>query len=210
MKILWPVAGANFSPRYSKSEEHSDCTIICGPYHFKVHKLVIGAHSEYFRTALKANTFQVCPGQRAKCRAPSRVFANSEQEGKTGTIELKTTEADSDNPEDVSDDPEIVKLMVGYFYHLDYLKGTDMTLDGIATEELDGPVTKKKKKTTRQSAPAERTRASMLATSQVAQPSGPKVHLIEHAKVFAMAVKYHVDALKDLATQKFKVEVAEH
>ena len=209
MKILWPVAGANFSPRYSKSEEHSDCTIICGPYHFKVHKLVIGAHSEYFRTALKANTFQVCPGQRAKCRAPSRVFANSEQEGKTGTIELKTTEADSDNPEDVSDDPEIVKLMVGYFYHLDYLKGTDMTLDGIATEELDGPATKKKK-TTRQSAPAKWTRASMLATSQVAQPSGPKVHLIEHAKVFAMDVKYHVDALKDLATQKFKVEVAEH
>ena len=52
--------GADFYPSHFKSEEYSDCTIICGPYHFKVHKLVIGAHSGYFRTALKADTFQVC------------------------------------------------------------------------------------------------------------------------------------------------------
>jgi hypothetical protein len=41
-------------------------------------------------------------------------------------------------------------------------------------------------------------------------PSGPKVYLIEHAKVFAMAVKYHVDPLRDLATEKFRTEAEHH
>lgn len=60
MPVLLIYTGADFYPSCFKSEEHSDCTIICGPYHFKVHKLVIGAHSEYFGTALKADTFKVC------------------------------------------------------------------------------------------------------------------------------------------------------
>ena len=38
---------------------HADFTIICGHYHFKVHKAVITAQLEYFKAAFKANTFKV-------------------------------------------------------------------------------------------------------------------------------------------------------
>jgi hypothetical protein len=208
MFVEYPTdrANADLCSRYYKSEEHSDCTIICGPYHFKVHTLAIGAQSKYFRTAAKANTFQVCcRDDFAYCFLP---FTNPEREGKTGTIELKAIEADSDDPDDACDDPEIVKLMVGYFYHLDYFQDTSEVSEQTVIEVSDSPAPQKKKQ--RRAAPAKRTRATMSVPSQVATPSGPKVHLIEHAKVFAMAVKYHVDALRDLAVAKFKIEVEQH
>ena len=66
--ILLVCTDANLCQKHFASEEHSDCTIICGPYHFKVHKLAIGAHSEYFRAAMKADTFQVCSQMRAQYR----------------------------------------------------------------------------------------------------------------------------------------------
>jgi hypothetical protein len=53
------LSDTDFRLSYFKTEEDSDCTIVCGPYHFKVHKILIGSHSEYFRTALKANNFKV-------------------------------------------------------------------------------------------------------------------------------------------------------
>ena len=190
-----------------QSEEHSDCTIICGPYHFKVHKLAIGAQSEYFRIALKANTFQVsCMNDTADYLS---FLANLQQEGKTGTIELKAIEADSEDPDDACDDPEIVKLMVGYFYHLDYLCDDNTVSSQDVIEVPDSPAPPQKKKQ-RRAAPAKRTRATMSAPSQVAPPPGSKVHLIEHAKVFAMAVEYHVDALRNMAVAKFRVQAEEH
>ncbi|GAB7331570.1 hypothetical protein MBLNU13_g02952t3 [Cladosporium sp. NU13] len=172
---------------YFKSEEHSDCTIICGPYHFKVHKLAIGVHSEYFRTVMKADTFQ---------------------EGKTGTIELKAIDPDSDDPEDACDDPEIVELMVSYFHYLDYLHEENAAVAPAVIEVPDSPAPPKKR--ARKSAPAKKTRASTSAPTQNPLPSSPEIHLIEHAKVFAMAVKYHIAALQNLATHKFQAEVAEH
>ena len=38
-------------------------------------------------------------------------------------IELKAHEDDTDAQDDACDDPEIVKLMIEYFYHFDYEKG---------------------------------------------------------------------------------------
>jgi hypothetical protein len=45
----------------------------------------------------------------------------------------------------------------------------------------------------------------METTASVTSQS--RVYVIEHAKVFAMAVKYQVDGLRDLATTKFKQSV---
>lgn len=156
---------------------------------------------------MKADTFQVRFGSIVQYQL--QAFANIRQEGKTGTIELKAIDPDSDEPEDACDDPEIVKLMVGYFYHLDYLHENNVATPPAVIEVPDSPAPPPKKKA-RKTAPAKRTRASTSAPIEATPPAGPKVHLIEHAKVFAMAVKYHIAALQNLATQKFKAEVAEH
>jgi hypothetical protein len=95
--------------------------------------------------------------------------------------------------------------MVHCFYHLDYLQD-GVEVPDVATQEE--PATAPPKKKTRTSTAS--SRAKMLAPSQPSLPPTPKVHLIEHAKLFAMAVKYHVDALRDLAAQKFKNEVEQH
>lgn len=94
--------------------------------------------------------------------------------------------------------------MVGYFYHLDYLHDIKAVM-----EVSDSPPPKKK---ARVSAPVKRTRVTnpLPSPTQVAAPSGPKVYLIEHAKVFAMAVKYHIDPLRDLATEKFRADAEQH
>jgi hypothetical protein len=98
--------------------------------------------------------------------------------------------------------------MVGYFYHIKYLNNDDAVAAPAMIEVPDSPPPPKKK--AKRSALAKRARASMSAPAQTALPPSPKVHLIEHPKVFAMAVKYHVGALQNLAVQKFKVEVEQH
>jgi hypothetical protein len=98
--------------------------------------------------------------------------------------------------------------MVGYFYHMNYLHNNDAVVAPAVIEVPDSPPRPKKK--AKRSAPAKRGRASTSAPAQAALPPSPKVHLIEHAKVFAMAVKYHVGALQILAVQKFKFEVEQH
>jgi hypothetical protein len=99
--------------------------------------------------------------------------------------------------------------MVGYFYHLDYLHEDNATVAPAVIEAPDSPAPPPKKKA-RKAAPAKKTRTSTSAPTETAPPSGPKVHLIEHAKIFAMAVEYHIAALQNLAAQKFKTEFMEH
>lgn len=101
------------------------------------------------------------------------------QEGDTGIIKLKATPSDGETAaegDDVCDEPEIVKLMVEYFYHFDYLRDTE----------------------------------SLTEPSQSSAPTAkPPSHgyIIEHAKVFAIAVKYQIDGLGDLAASKYKEAV---
>lgn len=73
-------------------------------------------------------------------------------------IELKATSDDDEQPDPCCDDPDIVKLMIEYFYHGDYLR----------------------------------------------EGTSSQVHLIEHAKVFAMAIKYQAEGLRKLAARKFE------
>jgi hypothetical protein len=97
------------------------------------------------------------------------------------------TEPDSDDSEDACDDPEIVKPIVHYFYHLDYFQDGVQVQDVATPEELAAPPPKKMTRTS-----AASSRAKKVAPPQPSSPPTPKVHLIEHAKLFAMAVKYHV------------------
>lgn len=94
----------------------------------------------------------------------SHPHTDKSQEGETGVIELKATTHDAEHADISCDDPEIVKLMIEYFYHFDYLR------------DLAAP--------------------STSAT--------PDPFLIEHAKVFAMAVKHQADGLGQLAARKFE------
>jgi len=53
---------ANSSPhRLRESEELSDCKLICGPYHFNLHKVILASQSDYFKAAFKQGTFKVMP-----------------------------------------------------------------------------------------------------------------------------------------------------
>lgn len=133
------------------SEQFSDCTIVCGPCQFKAHKFLLSTHSEYFSKAFQIDTFK---------------------EGESGQLELKATQPDSEDSVDACDDPEIVKWMIHYFYHLDYLN----------SQSQEDP-----------------TRAPET-----------EVHLVEHAKVFAMTIKYQVQGLRNLAASKFEASVAKH
>jgi hypothetical protein len=104
---------------------------------------------------------------------------------------LKAKEDDSDD-EDACDDPEIFKLMIEYNYHFDYLRGIDF-----------GPAENKK-----------RAQTGKPATSALgdAAHSPPELQtwIVEHAKAFAMGVKYRVAGLCDLAAAKFKEAATVH
>jgi hypothetical protein len=78
-------------------------------------------------------------------------------------------------------------LMIEYIYHFDYLRGIDF-----------GPPEKKKREETG--------KTWKSAFCDAAFP--PKTWLVEHAKVFAIAVKYRVDGLCDLAAAKFEAAAA--
>jgi hypothetical protein len=47
-------------------------------------------------------------------------------------------------------------------------------------------------------------------TAVASPPPGTKSYLVEHAKVFAMAVKYQADGLRELAAVKFKTALTTH
>jgi hypothetical protein len=74
------------------------------------------------------------------------------------------------------DDPEIIKLMIQFLYNLDY----DESLCRKASETDQ----------------ADDAKSSTL--------TGPQVDMLTHAKVFATAIKYQIDGLRDLAEGKFE------
>ncbi|KAK3634316.1 hypothetical protein LTR56_015350 [Elasticomyces elasticus] len=79
------------------SGDFTDFEIVCGQRSFRVHKAVICAQSRYFR---------------APC---GRQYA----EGNIGRTVLKAI-GEGDDDEESCDDPEAIKLMIDFFYHLDY------------------------------------------------------------------------------------------
>ena len=138
-------------------------------------------------------------------------LTNPRQEGDTGIITLKAAPSDGESSaegDDVCDEPETVKLMVEYFYHFDYLRRTESLSNSaaglpLASRTAGSWSAKGKAKNT-----LARVRLSP-PTDQTQQPS-PQIYIIEHAKVFAIAVKYQIDGLRDLAASKFRDAASAH
>ncbi|KAK3717599.1 hypothetical protein LTR37_005665 [Vermiconidia calcicola] len=152
----------------SERELFSDLTITCGSYRFSVHQVVLYLHTDYFQ--------------------PLKGF----KEGDSQTIALKAIGTDDEDDDVANDDPEAVRLMVDFFYHLDYkadLGDEDFT-DKIPTITAEPPSGKKNKR-----------KGIQPPSYQMVKEYGD---LLLHAKVFAAAVKYQVPALKALAASKFK------
>lgn len=96
--------------------------------------------------------------------------------------------------------------MVEYFYHFDYLRDAAQVQSNDTEEATPSKKPKLATKT--------RAQAASLATVDVghsaSQPLTERVFMVEHAKVFAMAVKYQVDGLQSLALAKFISSVTTH
>ena len=189
--------------RLHQSEEFSDCKLICGPYHFNLHKVILASKSDYFKAAFKHGTFKVIP----LSTNVHKIITDSGQEGDTGIIELKTVQSDGETSaegDDIYDEPEIVKLMVEYFYHFDYLRNTESLPHPTAKLPPNARTTESSSAT--QTAKREHIRVRLppptLQSQQHELPS--QGYIIEHAKVFAIAVKYQIDGLRGLAAAKFK------
>ncbi|KAI7457853.1 hypothetical protein KC351_g18463 [Hortaea werneckii] len=151
----------------------TDLTIVCGAYKHNVHKVILCAHSDYF--------------------AALPNFA----EGKTNTLHLKAIGDDEDD--EACDDPEAIKLMVYYFYHLDYTATIDSTASPLNTPETKSArvmPTPKGQKVNKAS--------SRLTTFRTLASSSRDSDMVMHAKVFAAAVKYQIAALSKLAAKKFE------
>lgn len=162
--LLYLPFQTDFTTRLHESEAFSDCKVICGPYHFNTHKTILCSQSEYFLKALKSGTFK------GPWLMIYGLILTRAQEGETGVLTLKAISDDAENKDDSCDDPEIVKLMIEFFYHFDYL---------------------------RTPAPA-------------STPATATSFLVEHARVFAMAIKYQIDGLRQLAAKKFKQTASVH
>jgi len=87
--------------------------------------------------------------------------------------------------------------MVEYFYHYDYLRGAVAGPGPNAATKNSGYI------------PPHLRYAAKSQKSKLKSPT-TRVYLIEHAKVFAIAVKYQIDGLRDLAASKFEEAAAAH
>lgn len=97
--------------------------------------------------------------------------------------------------------------MVEYFYHFDYLRN----LSGVQSKEAEGPTPSKKPKIAPKNTRAQAASPAPVApSSSGSQPRAERIFMIEHAKVFAMAIKYQVDGLQSLALARFISSVTTH
>jgi hypothetical protein len=87
---------------------------------------------------------------------------------------LTSDKNDQSDADEECDDPEIIKLMISSFYHLEYTCDTFL--------------------------PANQT--NKLHASSVQTPTGSVPSVLTHAKVFAAAVKYQADGLREFAAEK--------
>ncbi|KAH0148142.1 hypothetical protein KCU67_g11572, partial [Aureobasidium melanogenum] len=145
-----------------ESSDYSDLTITCGTDVYRVHKAIVCSQSEFFRLA---------------CR--TRIDPKGDfKEGKTGVVDIprSTASNSSDSEWDVdAEDPRCVKLMVHYFYNLDYLE--------VETAKI---------------------KAEPAASTSFKDYTLDDGILIDHARMYAMGDKYGVPGLKAIAKCKFE------
>ncbi|KAI4846408.1 hypothetical protein E4T44_05077 [Aureobasidium sp. EXF-8845] len=137
-----------------------------------VHKAIVCSQSEFFRLACRKHTDS----------------GGNFKEAQNGVVDLPSRKLNTNSakPEDFkwdldAEDPKCVKLMIHYFYHLDYL-------------EVETAKVKQKK----------RLEENFDETHVLGEGL-----LIDHAKMYAMADKYGVPGLKDMALRKYQ-EAYEH
>lgn len=176
---LRPRHSSVLTPRSNFADpEYSDFTIVCAGKQYKVHRVILKPHSQFFDKAFK-NGFREAEKQRM-----------------------------------VLDDdlPEAVDCMIQYFYKFDYEYTLAPTPAAISYSDSEAPLLeyeesteppKKKTKVSHDNADLEKAVATPAAPvdTNAREPSFP-IQL--HAWVYAVADKYDVPGLKELAFQKFK------
>ncbi|KAK3658020.1 hypothetical protein LTR56_000772 [Elasticomyces elasticus] len=249
-----------------QQEKLVDFVIACGPHEFKVHKAVICAQSDYFSAACSNSRFEVCL-MLLSCR--HGVADGIHQKGQSSDLITLKAIGTEDGDDKACDDPEIIKLMVHYFYYFDYqvasvdiatpeaerspssgLPFSDQNRPASAGAGLFGATKNNQQQNANPFAnagdglfgnanPQQQTDNSLFGNSNNnaggglsggqnkpatgglfgATRCGPvdtqqetaaetDGNMIMHAKVYAVAVKYQVPALQDLATRKFVAAVA--
>ncbi|KAI4718035.1 hypothetical protein E4T48_05770 [Aureobasidium sp. EXF-10727] len=146
---------------------HADLMITCGSDAYKVHKAIVCPQSEFFNLACRKHTDA----------------EGDFKEAQSGIIDLpsRNMDASTSPPDDFkwnadAEDPKCVKLMIHYFYHLDYLE--------VETAKL---------------------KQQNRKDEDFDEVYGVKEGLlIDHAKMYAMGDKYGVLGLKDLALRRYQ------
>ncbi|KAL2158848.1 hypothetical protein VTH06DRAFT_4040 [Thermothelomyces fergusii] len=123
----------------------------------------------------------ICPRSSFFAKACDSLF----QEGSTGVVSLP------------DDDPQIVKLMLHYLYHLDYPRQPGATQGRITVSKAEIPDSLKYT-------------GIVIARNDRVPKSFEEPNLSIHAKLYALAEKYDMQTLKTLALEKFKEEVKFH
>ncbi|CAD0085118.1 unnamed protein product, partial [Aureobasidium vineae] len=149
-KLLKGIADLHGSSKYS------DLIITCGTDTYNVNKAIVCPQSEFFRLACDSKF----------------------KEGKTGIIEIpaRNKEDDQDGVDWDADaeDPEALKHMIHYFYHMDYLEAESVKV--------------------RKWKPVKHYDDYEISDGI----------LVYHAMLYAMGDKYGIPGLKDLSRSKFQ------
>lgn len=164
--------------------KYSDLTICCGPEEFKVHRTVVYPRSEFFAAICDGGFKVKCPHC---CNICELAELTRQQEAETGRINMD------------DDDPAAVKRMLLYLYLQDY-EDTEPEPSAswipplvFSTDDDDKP--------TMAFGFGPRIVDADEEAEALAIASHPR--LLANISVYAVADKYDIPALKDLAKSKF-------
>jgi hypothetical protein len=162
-----------------KSAKYSDLTLICNGHEFPVHRAIVCPHSPFFDAACKGEFQVITRTFRTNIQTKTD---SSLQEAHTRRVELQ------------DDDPDTVKCMVSYMYNYDY--NDEQHRKPESTQSIDSSNTGGMEEIIDQTAiDSEEGRIPDL---EEVQPT-----LVSSVRVYAIADKYDIPRLKDLARQKF-------
>ncbi|KAI4729520.1 hypothetical protein E4T49_02587 [Aureobasidium sp. EXF-10728] len=151
---------------------HADLTITCGSDVYKVHKAIVCSQSEFFNLACRKHTDASCDFKESQSNIIDIPSLN---------VDTSTSSPDDFTWNTDAENPKCVKLMIHYFYHLDYheVETAKLKQQNRKDENFD-------------------------------EVYGFKEGLlIDHAKMYAMGDKYGIPGLKDLALRRYQ-EAYEH
>ena len=174
-----------------QSAKYSDLTLCCGDREFAVHRAIVCPHSPFF-DAVCGGTFKVSTEH---SRQNFRIRTDAApQEASSRRIELK------------DDDPETVERMISFMYSLDYQDERQGETEAPGSTEVEDSNTGNSDAT----APSDE--REVLTETGVNNGGGNVPHqendhpaLFSSVRVYAIADKYNVPFLKDLAKHRFDI-----